>query len=128
MMINESNPPRIPMYELPYEILWEIFSRFVDQSSARVVMQPNTKIAPILLCQVCAPWRAVVLSTPALWAHLRFDLPVWQCQLVLEQTSVCLGSERAHASPGMAITKLALGSLFLRGQTLPPNLDFLNPR
>jgi hypothetical protein len=27
-----------------------------------------------------------------------------------------------------AITKLALGSLFLRGQTLPPNLAFLNPR
>ncbi|KAF8186725.1 hypothetical protein BJ912DRAFT_451306 [Pholiota molesta] len=75
-MINESDPPRIPINELPYEILWEIFSRCVDQSSARVVMQPNTKIAPMSLCQVCAPWRAVVLSTPSLWAHLRFDLPV----------------------------------------------------
>jgi hypothetical protein len=64
------------MNELPYEILCEIFSRCVDHSSARVDMQPNTKIAPMLLCQVCAPWRAVVLSTPALWAHLRFDLPV----------------------------------------------------
>ncbi|KAF8173613.1 hypothetical protein BJ912DRAFT_991772 [Pholiota molesta] len=75
-MINESIQQMNPINDLPIEILCEVFSRSVDQSSARVLMQPNTKIAPMLLCQVCATWRALVLSTPPLWSHLRFELPL----------------------------------------------------
>ncbi|KAF8173633.1 hypothetical protein BJ912DRAFT_71534 [Pholiota molesta] len=76
MMLNESRQPRSPINELPTEILCEIFSRCVDQSSAGVLMQPNTQIAPMLLCHVCATWRAVVLSIPPFWSHLRFELPL----------------------------------------------------
>jgi hypothetical protein len=75
-MMNESIQPRNLINDLPTEILCEIFSRCVDQSSARVLVQPNTRIAPMLLCQVCATWRALVLSTPPLWSHLRFELPL----------------------------------------------------
>jgi hypothetical protein len=75
-MMNESIQQMNPINDLPIEILCEIFSRSVDQSSARVLMQPNTQIAPMLLCQVCAAWRALVLSTPPLWSHLRFELPL----------------------------------------------------
>ncbi|KAF8186731.1 hypothetical protein BJ912DRAFT_970566 [Pholiota molesta] len=74
-MINESTQ-RCPINELPTEILCEIFSRCVNQSYARVLMQPNPKIAPMLLCHVCATWRAVVLSIPPFWSHLRFELPL----------------------------------------------------
>ncbi|KAF8173639.1 hypothetical protein BJ912DRAFT_803500, partial [Pholiota molesta] len=66
MMINESNQPQSPINELPTEILCDIFSRCVDQSSARP-MQPNTNIAPMSLCHVCSTWRAVVLSVPPFW-------------------------------------------------------------
>ncbi|KAF8173617.1 hypothetical protein BJ912DRAFT_859202, partial [Pholiota molesta] len=65
--MDKSCPPHSPINDIPTEILCEIFSRCVDQSSARVLMQPNTKIAPMLLCQVCATWRAIILSTPPLW-------------------------------------------------------------
>ncbi|KAF8186759.1 hypothetical protein BJ912DRAFT_851984, partial [Pholiota molesta] len=71
-MIDESSQPKSPINDLPIEILCEIFSRCVDQS----FMQPNTKIAPMSLCHVCATWRAVVLSIPNLWSHLRFELPL----------------------------------------------------
>ncbi|KAF8196487.1 hypothetical protein BJ912DRAFT_1081632 [Pholiota molesta] len=68
--------PICPINELPTEILCEIFSRCVDHSSARVLMQPNAEIAPMLLCHVCANWRAAVLSIPPFWAHFRFELPL----------------------------------------------------
>jgi hypothetical protein len=76
MMLNESSQSRCPANELPTEILCDIFSRCVNRSSAHVLMQPNTKIAPMLLCHVCASWRAVVLDIPAFWSHLRFGLPL----------------------------------------------------
>ncbi|KAF8186719.1 hypothetical protein BJ912DRAFT_1143795 [Pholiota molesta] len=75
-MIIQSSRPRNRINDLPTEILCEIFARCVDQSSARVLMQPNTKIAPMLLCQVCATWRAMALSIPPLWSHIRFSLPI----------------------------------------------------
>ncbi|KAF8186730.1 hypothetical protein BJ912DRAFT_451324 [Pholiota molesta] len=76
MMINESSQPQSPINELPTEILCDIFSRCVDQSSARVPMQPNTNIAPMSLCHVCSTWRAAMLSIPSFWSHLRFELPL----------------------------------------------------
>jgi hypothetical protein len=74
--MNELSPTRSPINELPIEILCKIFSHCVDQSIAHVLMQPNATIAPMLLCQVCANWRAVALSEPSLWSHLRFELPL----------------------------------------------------
>ncbi|KAF8186751.1 hypothetical protein BJ912DRAFT_1060031 [Pholiota molesta] len=58
------------------ETLCEIFSCCMDQSLARVLMQPNTRIAPMLLCHVCASWRAIVLAAPRFWSRLRFNLPL----------------------------------------------------
>ncbi|KAF8173631.1 hypothetical protein BJ912DRAFT_1147750 [Pholiota molesta] len=73
---NKSSQPRSPMNEVPAEILCEILARCVDLSSARVLMQPSTSIAPMSLCHVCATWRAIVLATPSFWSHLRFELPL----------------------------------------------------
>jgi hypothetical protein len=64
------------MNEVPTEILCEILARCVDLSSARVLLQPSTSIAPMSLCHVCATWRAIVLATPSFWSHLRFELPL----------------------------------------------------
>lgn len=75
-MNNASSPNRGPVTNLPYELLCAIFTRCVQYSSAHALLQPNTKIAPMLLCQVCATWRAVVLSAPFLWSHLRFELQI----------------------------------------------------
>jgi hypothetical protein len=75
-MINASIRPRNIINDLPMETLCEIFSRCMDQSLARVLMQPNTRIAPMLLCHVCASWRAVVLAAPRFWSRLRFNLPL----------------------------------------------------
>ncbi|KAF8186733.1 hypothetical protein BJ912DRAFT_1060014 [Pholiota molesta] len=75
-MTNEPSQPRSPINDIPTEILCEIFARCVDQSSVHAFVQPNTQIAPMSLCQVCATWRAVVRATPPFWAHLRFELPL----------------------------------------------------
>ena len=34
--------------------------------------QPNTKIAPMLLCQVSSRWRSIVMSNPSLWIYLNY--------------------------------------------------------
>ncbi|KII85672.1 hypothetical protein PLICRDRAFT_116328, partial [Plicaturopsis crispa FD-325 SS-3] len=52
-----------PCRRLPAELLSEIFSFCLP--AAKVVPQPDK--APLLLTRVCRKWRAIALSTPALW-------------------------------------------------------------
>ncbi|CAA7271164.1 unnamed protein product [Cyclocybe aegerita] len=57
------------IHNLPTEILGEMFLRCLPESP-RDESQPNTKIAPILLCHVCSVWRTTALRLPKLWARL----------------------------------------------------------
>ncbi|CAA7271161.1 unnamed protein product [Cyclocybe aegerita] len=57
------------IHNLPTEILGEIFLRCLPERP-REESQPNTKIAPILLCHVCSEWRITALRLPKLWARL----------------------------------------------------------
>jgi hypothetical protein len=63
---------------LPYDILEEIFLQCLPQFPLDEI-QPNVKIAPMLLCHLCSSWRTVALAYPPLWRHLRYRLPIrWE--------------------------------------------------
>ncbi|KAF8196072.1 hypothetical protein BJ912DRAFT_956110 [Pholiota molesta] len=66
-----SEPPTTtrPITRLPYDALREIFIHCLHRYPYRE-MQPNTKIAPLLLCHVCSSWRMVALSSAVLWSRL----------------------------------------------------------
>lgn len=57
---------------VPVEILGEIFRHCVEGSAANGwpfgYISPDRRRAPLLLCQVCAHWRQVAISTPVLWS------------------------------------------------------------
>ncbi|KAF8189052.1 hypothetical protein BJ912DRAFT_806507, partial [Pholiota molesta] len=55
-----------PISTVPYDILFEIFVRCLPQDRFEIC-QPETRIAPILLCHICSSWRAIALTTPILW-------------------------------------------------------------
>lgn len=61
--------------QLPRDILAEIFVRCLPKVSLWPVIDgSSTKdVAPLLLCNVCAMWRAVALATPRLWQTLFLD-------------------------------------------------------
>ncbi|KDR76685.1 hypothetical protein GALMADRAFT_1328599 [Galerina marginata CBS 339.88] len=67
---------RIPIQDLPLDKLQEIFTRCLppDAMSHR---QPDTKIAPMLLCHICSYWRAVALGIPRLWTDLYHVLRIY---------------------------------------------------
>ncbi|KAF8171518.1 hypothetical protein BJ912DRAFT_995466 [Pholiota molesta] len=65
--------PGGPITQVPYDILMEIFTHCLPQSSAERHWgwrDVNTKIAPILLCHICSSWRKLVLESASLWTHL----------------------------------------------------------
>ncbi|KAF9470170.1 hypothetical protein BDN70DRAFT_939967 [Pholiota conissans] len=60
---------------IPYDVLREIFILCLPSSRyALTIRQPNPKLAPMLLCQVCSSWRIAALSSATLWSHLSFKL------------------------------------------------------
>jgi hypothetical protein len=66
-----------PSRNVFYDVLREIFFHCLPERPLDE-FQPNTNIAPILLCHVCSSWRAVALSSPFLWSHLHIKLPlIW---------------------------------------------------
>ncbi|KAF8177683.1 hypothetical protein BJ912DRAFT_810716, partial [Pholiota molesta] len=55
-----------PIKQIPYDVLVEIFVHCLPKYPLRN-RQPNTTVAPMLLCQVCSSWRMVALTSPTLW-------------------------------------------------------------
>ncbi|KAJ6605967.1 hypothetical protein B0H10DRAFT_1749327, partial [Mycena sp. CBHHK59/15] len=51
---------------LPDDVVQEIFEATIPPMHA--VMRGTE--SPLLLCQICRPWRRIALSTPRLWASL----------------------------------------------------------
>jgi hypothetical protein len=64
-----------PITRVPYDIITEIFVHCLPQHRLKH-RQPNTTIAPILLCHICSTWRTAALATPTLWSHLHYCLTV----------------------------------------------------
>ncbi|KAF8175395.1 hypothetical protein BJ912DRAFT_988752 [Pholiota molesta] len=64
-----------PSSKLPYELLSKIFIHCLPLHPL-TEPQPNTKIAPMLLCHVCSSWRDVALTCTPIWSHLFFKLPI----------------------------------------------------
>ncbi|KAF8180588.1 hypothetical protein BJ912DRAFT_907185, partial [Pholiota molesta] len=61
-----------PIGMVPYDVLLEILVHCLPLEDRFEIRQPNTKIAPLLLCQICTSWRTIALATPILWSHLSF--------------------------------------------------------
>ncbi|KAF8171125.1 hypothetical protein BJ912DRAFT_996215 [Pholiota molesta] len=64
-----------PVNKLPHDLLSKIFLRCLSEHPLDDA-QPDTTIAPILLCHVCSSWRAVALTSAPLWSHLYNCLPL----------------------------------------------------
>jgi len=71
IMESQSNTPNNLHVNnrVPIEILTEIFLFCIPDDPLNH-RQPDTTIAPMLLCQVCSYWRRVALNTPVLWVYL----------------------------------------------------------
>ncbi|KAJ6488228.1 hypothetical protein C8R47DRAFT_1320590 [Mycena vitilis] len=55
---------------LPTEIITRIFDYCLP---AETYITPSPKNAPLLLAQICHPWRDICLDTPSLWASIGCD-------------------------------------------------------
>jgi hypothetical protein len=66
-----------PIGAVPYDVLLDIFVHCLPQDRLEI-RQPNTSIAPVLLCHICSSWRTVALAAPILWSHLLYRVPVWE--------------------------------------------------
>ncbi|KAJ7785186.1 hypothetical protein DFH07DRAFT_699116, partial [Mycena maculata] len=60
-----------PVRRLPPEIVQEIFLACLPTQRNAVM---SAQEAPLILTSICASWRALALSTPALWASLHLPL------------------------------------------------------
>ncbi|KAF7297940.1 F-box domain-containing protein [Mycena chlorophos] len=53
--------------QIPVEVLQSIFLFALPASQ---FIKPSANTAPLLLCQICSPWRRVALNLPQLWTSL----------------------------------------------------------
>ncbi|KAJ7168937.1 hypothetical protein C8R46DRAFT_1268567 [Mycena filopes] len=88
----------------PNEILSEIFLATLPKYPKFPELAGPS--SPVILGHICREWRAVSLSTPALWCALRFDL------------------DSSHADAQAALLALWLS----RARALPVSIGFFSPR
>lgn len=63
---------RLPAIQrIPVELFCEIFKNCLPEDAYSAV---SRHAAPLLVSQVCATWRGIVLSTPTLWSSLRVSI------------------------------------------------------
>jgi hypothetical protein len=83
---------KVTFQDFPVEIFEIIFvctlpDDVLDQK------QPNTKIAPMLLCHVCSQWRSIALQLPKLWMCLYHVIRILPC---MSSPSVVPLNKRIH--------------------------------
>ncbi|KAJ7135520.1 hypothetical protein C8R46DRAFT_1362010 [Mycena filopes] len=61
-----------PARRLPEDIIRSIFVETLPSSRNAALVGSE---APLLLCQICKPWRDVALATPRLWAAIHIVIP-----------------------------------------------------
>ncbi|KAF8185985.1 hypothetical protein BJ912DRAFT_972526 [Pholiota molesta] len=74
---NSKLSVKCPMSRVPSDVLQEIFVHCLPQHPLNE-RQPNTTIAPMLLCQVCSAWRTVALASATLWCTCSIASPSTQ--------------------------------------------------
>ncbi|KAF8149951.1 hypothetical protein B0H34DRAFT_731839 [Crassisporium funariophilum] len=72
LSVKAAGPFLSPIYRLPTELLQEIFVLCLPCDK---FIQPSPLQAPLLLTHICAPWRNICISLPALWSSLQTVLP-----------------------------------------------------
>lgn len=70
MVANSEASTQAPITRLPDDVLREIFWWSSPQYPLEIP-QPNTGIAPMILCHVCMSWRTVAFASATLWSHMR---------------------------------------------------------
>ncbi|KAJ7756350.1 hypothetical protein B0H16DRAFT_1315072 [Mycena metata] len=71
LSINNTSVPQALIQTLPPEIFAEIFVDFLPPYPEFPPL--SGFLSPHLLCRICRQWRAIALSTPALWRAIRID-------------------------------------------------------
>ncbi|KAJ7936155.1 hypothetical protein B0H13DRAFT_2649450 [Mycena leptocephala] len=92
--------PLSPLLTLPPEITIEIFIHCLTVPN----LFPSPEDAPLLLLQICASWRVLTLSTPALWRRLDMEIP-YSLPARGENIEGYIAKWTSHAS----LTPLSLG-------------------
>ncbi|CAA7265677.1 unnamed protein product [Cyclocybe aegerita] len=91
----DSNPP---ISKIPVEILWEVFTKFVDdptisriENPTRPLVSRHSSADPTILGQVCSHWRSVALNLPTLWSTIFIRNPaksqLYRTHLWLERSA-----------------------------------------
>ncbi|PPQ82288.1 hypothetical protein CVT25_008438 [Psilocybe cyanescens] len=68
-ILSESSCSVFQWQDMPRDVLIEIFLECLPIDPLKH-QQPDTTVAPMLLCQICSYWRYVALSAPQLWESL----------------------------------------------------------
>ncbi|KAK7063856.1 hypothetical protein R3P38DRAFT_2820820 [Favolaschia claudopus] len=78
--VQDGQPQRTPIHELPYELLADIM---------HLALLPPRPTAPnggrlffrsaevMVLCRVCSHWRQIAIQTPQLWVGLTFPITIY---------------------------------------------------
>ncbi|KAF8636619.1 hypothetical protein AX17_003429 [Amanita inopinata Kibby_2008] len=83
-----------PIRQIPIEIMQKIFLHCLSDDE---YTRPDVHSAPLLLAQVCSPWRRVALATPRLWNSLWMQLSCSNVERRLNTMSTWL--QRSAACP-----------------------------
>ncbi|KAJ6571233.1 hypothetical protein B0H19DRAFT_987847 [Mycena capillaripes] len=106
-----------PARRLPADIVQEIFLACLPTQRNSVM---SSKDAPLILTRICSGWRAVALSTPALWASLHLPLEfIFQKNL---KTPVIEWLERAGRHP-LSLSIMEPPNLALWENTAPNDVE-----
>ncbi|KAJ7153930.1 hypothetical protein C8R43DRAFT_443430 [Mycena crocata] len=60
-----------PVRRIPDDVIQDIFLACLPTHGNAVMA---TSEAPLILCRICSPWRALALATPMIWASLHIPL------------------------------------------------------
>ncbi|KAJ7472192.1 hypothetical protein FB451DRAFT_315483 [Mycena latifolia] len=97
---HQLNALRDPVAQLPFEISSEIFVQCLPSRPA-----PDARHAPLLLMNICKAWTDIALSTPALWATIYADAPIFDLESILDAWLERAGSRALSISLPLLVTR-----------------------
>ncbi|KAJ7095162.1 hypothetical protein B0H15DRAFT_94819 [Mycena belliarum] len=106
-----------PVRRLPRDILQEIFVACLPTDRNSVITPLD---APMLLGQICSPWRTIALTTPCLWSTLHVVIPGTAEKIARVSETIKVWLSRSGALP-LSIT-VVLSRTF--NDTISPSAIF----
>lgn len=111
-IVQELEALMSPVRRMPTDIMAKVFEHCIgDQATPRA----DSRIAPLLLGQVCRSWRYLLFSLPCLWSTLQLDLPSgtkdWEALVQSKSLSMHVWLSRSKALPISLFLNHAKGSL-----------------